>query len=254
MKKPIHYWTVVLVAMTALAIGASASTSRAHGGYKKWNPKVVQVSDARLKFEVNATAEDGGVQVFLDADPWKWMAIFDPNGRRIFFSTTSGSIGKQGGTELFLESGEPEFSKQSLEELLELFPEGKYRFRGRGLEGERLVGTAILTHNIPNGPELVSPLEGEGPVDPNDTVVVWEPVEAPNGRPIIAYQVLVVRADTGFPALPKVSLDVMMPATATSMIVPPGFLLPDTEYEWEVLAIEASGNQTLSSSFFRTAP
>ena len=45
-----------------------------------------------------------------------------------------------------------------------------------------------------------------------------------------------------------------MPADATSLRVPPGFLLPDTEYEWEVLAIEEGGNQTLSSAFFRTAP
>ena len=48
--------------------------------------------------------------------------------------------------------------------------------------------------------------------------------------------------------------DVMMPPTARSLIVPPGFLLPDTEYEWEVLAIEAGGNQTLSSAFFTTSP
>jgi hypothetical protein len=45
-----------------------------------------------------------------------------------------------------------------------------------------------------------------------------------------------------------------MPPTATSLIVPPGFLDADTEYEWEVLAIEAGGNQTLSSSFFTTMP
>ena len=49
-------------------------------------------------------------------------------------------------------------------------------------------------------------------------------------------------------------LDVMMPATATSLDIPPGFLRPDTEYEWEALAIEESGNQTLSSSFFSTMP
>ena len=42
----------------------------------------------------------------------------------------------------------------------------------------------------------------------------------------------------------------MMPPTATSLAVPPGFLLPGTEYEWEVLAIERGGNQTLSSSTF----
>ena len=76
----------------------------------------------------------------------------------------------------------------------------------------------------------------------------------PNGSPIIAYEVLVVLGDTGLPALPKIALDVMMPPTATSLAVPPGFLRRGTLYEWEVLSIEAGGNQTLSSSFFRTAP
>jgi hypothetical protein len=83
---------------------------------------------------------------------------------------------------------------------------------------------------------------------------MWDPVADPSDSEIIAYQVLVVQPDTGITALPKVTLDAMMPADATSMAVLPGFLLPDTEYEWEVLAIEESGNQTLSSSFFTTAP
>jgi hypothetical protein len=167
---------------------------------------------------------------------------------------TRGRIAKQGGTELFMESAEPDFDELPLAELLERFPEGSYRFRAKGLEGERMEGVAMLTHNIPDGPHLVSPLEGGALQDPDSTVVIWEPVAAPNGSPIIGYQVLVVQPDTGVLALPKVTLDIMMPPTATSMAVPPGFLLPDTEYEWEVLAIEASGNQTLSSSFFRTAP
>ncbi len=129
-----------------------------------------------------------------------------------------------------MESAEPEFGELSLEELLERFPEGEYRFKGRGLEGERLVGTATLTHDLPDGPVLVSPLEGGDPVDPNNAVVVWESVAPPNGSPIVAYQVLVVQLESPFPAVPKISLDVMMPATATSMVVPPGFLLPGTEY------------------------
>ena len=45
-----------------------------------------------------------------------------------------------------------------------------------------------------------------------------------------------------------------MPATATSLRIPPGFLQPGAEYEWEVLAIERGGNQTLSSATFTTAP
>ena len=73
-----------------------------------------------------------------------------------------------------------------------------------------------------------------------------------NGSPIVGYQVLIVKPNTGIPALPKIILDVMMPPTATSMAVPPGFLLPDSTYEWEVLAIEKGGNQTLSVGAFKT--
>ncbi len=167
---------------------------------------------------------------------------------------TKGRLAKQGGTELFLESAEPDFSELPLEEFLERFPEGEYKFRGVSLEGELLVGSATLTHNIPDGPVLVSPLEGGLLQDPNNTVLMWEPVSPSNGSPIIAYQVLVVQTDSPFQAIPKITLDVMMPANATSLAVPPGFLLPDTEYEWEVLAIEEGGNQTLSSSFFTTEP
>jgi hypothetical protein len=38
----------------------------------------------------------------------------------------------------------------------------------------------------------------------------------------------------------------------TSLPVPDGFLEAHTAYKWEVLAIERSGNQTLSSGAFRT--
>jgi hypothetical protein len=76
-------------------------------------------------------------------------------------------------------------------------------------------------------------------------------VKPPNGSPIIGYQVLVVQPKNGQKALPKVTLDVTMPPTARSLVVPRGFLRPATEYEWEVLAIERGGNQTLSSSTFR---
>lgn len=221
---------------------------------KKSERKIVKLKDARLKIEVNATDGDAGIQVFIDADPWKWMDIYDPYGKLIFRSITRGRFAKQGGTELFMESAEPNFSELTLEKFLQRFPEGIYRFRGRGMEGETLVGSAKLTHHLPAGPELVTPLEGQGLVDPNNAVVMWQPVGAPNGSPIIGYQVLVVQLKSNFPAIPKVVLDVMMPATATSMAVPQGFLIPDTEYEWEVLAIEASGNQTLSTAFFRTAP
>ena len=259
-----HKLTVASVAMAALVLAAVApvgwagnSVDRGTQGSeteRKSEHKIVKLKDARLKIELNATAGDAGIQVFIDADPWKSMEIFDPYGKRVFQSVTRGRFAKQGGTELFLESAEPNFSELTLEKFLERFPEGKYYFRGKGMEGELFVGSTTLTHNLPDGPKLVSPVQGQGLVDPHNAVLMWQPVAAPNGSPIISYQVLVVQLQSSFPAIPKVTLDVMMPATATSMTVPTGFLLADTEYEWEVLAIEASGNQTLSTSFFKTAP
>ena len=215
--------------------------------------KVVPLKDARLKFEINATDRDGGVQVFIDAESWKQMSIFDPAGRRIFQSTTSGRMGKQGGTELFLESAEPPFGKLPVAKLLRRFPEGRYAFRGVGLAGERYVGSARLSHRLPAGPELVSPLQGDPPSNPDDATVVWRTVAPPKGSRIIGYQVLVVRGDPGPRALPEVALDVILPPSATSLRVPPGFLRAGTEYDWEVLAIEKGGNQTISSDTFTTA-
>ena len=242
---------------TALLAGGLATAGQVTAGNQETpDPRtreVVKIEDARLKFEINATDRDGGVQLFLDAEQWKRMSIFDSKGRKIFTTATKGIMAKQGGTELFLESAEPTFDELPLRALLKRWQAGRYEFRGRGLDGEILVGSARLTHDLPSGPVLVSPIEGDGPKDPANTVVRWERVPPPNGSPIIGYQVLIVDPDTGLRALPKVTLDVMMPPTANRLRVPPGFLQPDTEYEWEVLAIERGGNQTLSSSTFTTS-
>lgn len=242
----------VLLAGGLTAVG-HAGTQGDQATTDRKSRQVVKIDDARLKFEINATDGDGGVQVFLDAEQWKRMSIFDSKGRKIFTTATKGIMAKQGGTELFLESAEPTFDELPLRALLQRWQAGRYEFRGRGLDGEMLVGSARLTHDLPSGPMLVSPIEGDGPQDPANTVVRWERVPPPNGSPIIGYQVLIVEPDTGLRALPKVTLDVMMPPTANRLRVPPGFLQPDTEYEWEVLAIERGGNQTLSSSTFTTA-
>ena len=51
----------------------------------------------------------------------------------------------------------------------------------------------------------------------------------------------------------KFGLSMHLPPSVTSIDVPDGFLQPATAYDWEVLAIERSGNQTLSSGSFKTA-
>ena len=42
--------------------------------------------------------------------------------------------------------------------------------------------------------------------------------------------------------------------SSTSVSVPPEFLEPDAEFKFEILAIEESGNQTITESTFFTLP
>ena len=192
---------IVALTLAVIALGAGARDSERKDKDERRKPKVVQLKDALLKIELNSTDQDAGVQAFIDADPWKTMRIFDPSGRLIYKATTRGSLAKQGGTELFLESGEPNFSEVSLEEFPQRFPEGNYRIIGEGIDGDPLVGVARFTHNLADGPVLVSPPE-DAVVDPDNLVVEWQPVAAANGSPIVGYQVLVVKPDSGIPAIP----------------------------------------------------
>ena len=50
----------------------------------------------------------------------------------------------------------------------------------------------------------------------------------------------------------KSLFSIHVPPSVTSITIPKEFLQEDTDYDYEVLAIEASGNQTLSSAEFST--
>jgi hypothetical protein len=212
--------------------------------------KTIPFSDARVRIEVNATDGDSGLHVLLDAEGWRWVHIFDPKGRLVFHVAGGGGIRKTGLTELFFESAEPGFDELPLAEFLKRFPEGEYRVVGRTIEGDTLFSKATLTHAIPDGPVLLGPANGSVQ-DPNNTVISWEPVADPVGSQIARYEVLVTQEE---PKPPRV-LSAVLPATANSMTVPSAFLLRGSiEYKYEVLAIEAGGNQTLSEGTFITTP
>jgi len=170
-----------------------------------------------------------------------------------------GSLAKLGLTELFFESVEPENADVPLAKMLAKLPEGNYTIAGptqeNGKSTGRTSGIAWLTHDIPAGPKLVSPAEGSTlPV--RGVVASWKPVSRTiTGEPvtIIAYQLIIERdVEPHRHMIGKLGLSLYLPRTVTSIAVPDGFLQPRTAYKWEVLAIEQSGNQTLSSGSFRT--
>ncbi len=132
-----------------------------------------------------------------------------------------------------------------------MFPPGDYRMFGKTVEGKWLVSIATLTHDLPDGPEILSP-EEDAEVDPEEPFVIeWESVADPDAPDSVieAYQVIVEK-DVDDERLRVLSVHML--ATDTSFTVAPGFLEPGKEYKVEVLAIETSGNQTISEVPFET--
>lgn len=213
-------------------------------------------SQARVIIEFNASAEDVGIQVFLDGDPWKKLQVFDPNDRQILAVAGTNSLRKQGLTELFFESSEPSLANLPLKDFLARFPAGRYEFEGETIEGTEVESVAVLSHVIPAGPEIVSPVSPDDDppiVDPNDAVIEWEPVtEAIGGSgrlQITGYQVIVEQEKP----LRVFSID--LPASATRVTVPADFFVKrNALHKFEVLAIEKGGNQTITEGEFLTVP
>jgi hypothetical protein len=218
-----------LAAMVALLVGATGPAASA-----------AEFKEARIYWEYNSTPNDLGVHVRLDAEDWKALKIVHPNGQTIFEVTTGGGYRKLGLTELFFEGAEPALKDVPLRELLALFPEGKYKFIGTLVDGSPLESTATLSHAIPAGPRV------SAQVDDDEVMISWTAVtRPPQGFPnkpikIVGYQVIVG------------SFQVTLPATSRSIEVPEEYVrsLAPGEHPFEVLAIEESGNQTITEGSF----
>jgi hypothetical protein len=244
------------VAVTAYAVNDGSSSPAQVSKLAASTP--IPLKDAKLNIEHNATDNDTGFQGFIDSEGWKSLDVTGPDGHILSFEGR-GELARLGLTELFFETVEPENADVPVEEMLDKLPEGDYQITGSAMEnGESLgktEGTAWLTHNIPAGPELLSPAEG-ATVPVTGLVASWGQVtETITGDPvnIIAYQLIIEKDEPPHPhMIGKIGLSIYVPASVTSMAVPDGFLEPGTAYKWEVLAIEESGNQTLSSGEFST--
>jgi hypothetical protein len=249
-KKKHHGFLAVLGFAVVLSLGGPNDIAGQNGGTKQ----PVPLKEAKLNIEHNATDEDTGFQGFIDSEGWERLDITGPNGKILTFTAHS-ELRSLGLTELFFETVEPENAEVPIDEVLAVLPEGAYTIEGKAVEGGRTIGTALLTHAIPAGPVLLFPPEG-ATVPPTNLVVSWSPVtKTITGEDvtIIRYQLIVEVDEEPHPhAIGKRGLSLYVPASVTSVTVPNEFLEPGTDYEWEVLAIEESGNQTLSSGAFTT--
>jgi hypothetical protein len=220
----------------------------------------IPLKEAKLNIEHNVKDNDTGFQGFFDSEGWKSITVSGPEGNVLNF-TGQGKLGRLGLTELFFETVEPENADVPIPEILNLLPEGEYTFNGPAIEvGEELgetVGTASLTHNIPDGPSLLSPIENATVSAAEDLLVSWGQVDKTitgSDVNVIAYQLIIEKDEDPHPnMIGTMGLSMYLPLDLREITIPSEFLEPETDYDWEVLAIEESGNQSLNSSRFSTS-
>jgi hypothetical protein len=252
---------VVLLIIATLGIGSSGSTSAmstADDGGVACNPvkgKKVTIATANLIIEYNSTDDDIGVHGAFDDHGWSELCVYDPNGNQVLAVKPQAQLKDLTMAGIFFESREPPSTEFSFEDLKAKFPEGQYQVRGITFDGKGLTGSATFTHDVPAAPTITSPLEG-AVVSTTDLVIEWEDVtETVDGGPITitGYQVIVTKVEHTDPhGFSQPIFDVHVPPDRNALTVPVEFLEPGTEYELEVLALEVSGNQTITSSSFST--
>ena len=231
----------LLASVAALIMGATAS--------KAW------AQDCFFNIEFNATDLDVGVRGFFDDDPWNELEIENPRGRTISEDESKRGLKRQGKAEWFFESGEPPLTEVSFRKFFRRFPEGDYVFEAELVDGGEVECIAEFTHVIPCPPEIV-----ESPFENEDRTIEWGAVTLvvdPEATDIAVANVgLEAEVACVIPDEPLVidgyevivegensDLSITLPAGSTSFVVPPE--LGDFD-KFEVLAIEESGNQTIT--------
>lgn len=223
--------------------------------------KTVDISEARLYVEYNSTDEDLGVHGYLGADGWSELCVYNPSGELMLAVKPQAQLKDVTMASIFFEGREPSLDEFSFEDL-KSFPEGSYQVRALSHDGATLVGEAIFSHNVPAPPALVYPevadeeSAGEALAPIEGLVIRWEDVtETVDGKPltITGYEVIVTKVEHNDPhGFSRPIYDVHVPPDRNSLSVPAEFLDPGMLYELEILALEESGNQTITVSFFTT--
>ena len=192
-----------------------------------------------VRLESNATDED--VEVVFDVKSGDFglatLRVAAPDGRTVIdFKSPDAKLGIR---RLLLESPEPTNDGR----LQKDFPAGAYTFTGSTVQGEKLAGTAVLTHQLPGPASIVRPRPKEKNVPVKGLQVQWS---APKN--LAACLVVIEDEATGAKVLQST-----LAGTATALAVPDGLLAPGREYKVEVATVTREGNRSTVETTFTTA-
>ena len=165
MTTAIDRCSVSTILLTAGAVFA-AQTAFAAG----WKG-VGEFEDASFRVERNAT--DGDTEIVVTAKPLTdnglvRLTVLSPHWRTV--AEVEAPHRSHGLREFLFETPEPEESA-----ILRHYPEGDYLFFGTASTGQRFVGSAALSHELPGEATIVSPVE-ESVIVPGALTIIWAAV------------------------------------------------------------------------------
>jgi hypothetical protein len=194
---------------------------------------------ATIRVERNAT--DGDTEIVLAAKPLTdnglvQFAIVSPHWRKVV--EVEAPPRSKGWREFLFETPEPAGSA-----ILQHYPEGTYLLFGTATNGQRFVGSAELSHELPGETTIVSPVDG-AVVAPGALNIRWAAV-ANAARYIVEFE--------NESATPEQSFSFVVGNAATSFAVPSALVAPGSEFQVGVATVHANGNVVFVESTFATA-
>ena len=124
------------------------------------------LGECKVVIELNTTDGDVGFHFLVDGDNLVKMEGINPDGKKFFKADAKKELREQFMTETFVESAEPvcrdELAEEegdivvTLEEFLERWSPGTYKFKGKADKGEKLEGETELTFELPAAPKDIS--------------------------------------------------------------------------------------------------
>ena len=173
------------LAAVALAIAIASPSAWTDDDDDDEDDMEIPFDEHEIFFELNYTDEDLGIHALIDGEAWKRLKIErDDNDRKLLDIRVRSKLRKQGLTEIFFESAEPEFDDLSPEDFFDRFPAGEYDIEGRTLDGEDLESETEVTHLLPapaetsvNGAEAAEDCDTPLMGITRPVVITWDEVE-----------------------------------------------------------------------------
>ncbi len=237
---------LVMMMIASVAFGAGAPVASG-----------LALTETELYFELNDSAGDLGIHSSIDGGPYVKLEIDDPRDRKLLLMTAHGKLARQGMTQFFLESAEPNFAQLSPAAFFKRFPEGEYEIEATDRDGNEFEASVALSHVMAARPGNITAAGVPAvncdaavlPVIAAPIAIDWDPVS--HSHPTIGNSgpVEIDRYQL-FVEVEGVKFGIDLTPEMTEFEIPAEILAVGGRVKFEIIARTSTGNNTAVESCF----